>query len=155
MSNLPEHFIDGQIHYIVCAAHGEHLRERWPKGWAPFFLTLCRSVLMDQAFGDAWGELLPVDIKEATQAQHYEAMNQLIATKPMCYWASRELIRKAYYEARIGRLIKCGVCRKSGLGGPYLVTTPRGVQKIKLCFECALDAGERMHQQYPDGNPPW
>jgi hypothetical protein len=154
MGELPEHFIDLQVHRVTCNAHGEHFRDKFPKGWPIFMLYIARPVLNNQRFTDEWTKLLPVPFEQATQEMHYDAINELLDIKPLCYWVTREQIRKAYYESRIGRIIKCVVCKRSGLGGPYSITTPEGVKKAKLCFECALDTGERLHKAYPE-RPPW
>lgn len=147
MSERP--FIEMRPQTICCPAHGEHLRDQWPKGYATVGLTLFTAALENEKL------IHEVDPSWDGQDGHghldEDALNRIFALRPMCYWVDRATIRRALMNSEIGQLVKCEVCKRTGLGGPYQASYPQGIVTLTLCFECGLDAGERLHEAYPNG----
>lgn len=134
---------------LFCPAHGEHFRPHWPKGIAVATMVLFTAALENEAL------IREVDPSWDGEDQHAHLdenrLNEITIKRPFCYWVSREKLRETYMEAEIGELGRCRRCGRSGMGGPYQVSLPLGVQEWWLCFECALDAGEQSHQAHPRG----
>ena len=135
---------------VTCPGHGEHLRAEWPKGFAKFAMTLVQAALGSDAFIRAvdpgWtGERGTANF-DAAKA------NAVLARRPCCYFVDRATVRRALHESGLGRIGLCRVCGRTGLGGPYSVDViGRRVEHPHVCFECALDTGERIHLAHPDG----
>lgn len=134
---------------VCCPAHGEHLRAHFPAGFVIVAMTLIQDTLTSDDFIRAVDPTW--DGQDGTAQMDIGRVNEILATKPMCYWVPRDAIRKALMDSEIGQIGRCDTCHRSGLGGPYDVSLPVGTQTLWLCFECALDAGEKLHRAHPDG----
>lgn len=135
----------------MCPGHGEHLHERWPSGFAHAGMTILESALIDKRLEDAV-RTLGGGTKDGKLNVEY--INLVTNKRPLCYFVDREVIRDALAGSGIGTIAICHVCGRSGMGGPYRVAAAMGSGQAKLphvCFECALDTGERMHRAYPNG----
>jgi hypothetical protein len=133
---------------VCCPAHGEHLRAAWPAGFATVSMTLFQAALeadeLKRLIDPGWDGEGKVNMDEAR-------LNAVLAERPLCYFVGRETILKALRASGIGKYGRCDVCGVPRLGGPYSVTQPTGREEWTLCFECALDGGERLHAEHPDG----
>lgn len=130
---------------VACPGHGEHLRANWPSGFAVFSLTILHALLANEDFMRecGWREGRSADVAK---------INGVLAKRPACYFVGRAEIRKALMECGIGRIGLCLVCGRSGLGGRYSVLELGAkVEREHVCFECALDTGERIHAAHPAG----
>lgn len=134
---------------VCCPAHGEHLRANWPTGFAVVSLELFTAAIatdeLARAVDPSW------DDSTTRPHMNEDALNQVLATRPLCYWVPREAIRRAFMESELGRLGKCKICKRRGLGGAYSLSWPEGIEQSWVCFSCMLDAGERLHRAHPDG----
>jgi hypothetical protein len=143
-------FVEISASRLFCPAHGEHFRPHWPKGIAVATMVMFQAALVNddliRAVDPSW------DGSDKSAHLDEDRLNEITARRPFCYWVSREKIREVYMESEIGQLGRCTQCGRSGMGGPYMVSLPVGTQEWWLCFECALDAGERLHTSHPDGN---
>lgn len=135
--------IDARIETLVCPSHGEVFREQWPKGWPSFALNLMRAVLQGDPIAEACGGTEPgtADVGR---------INEVLAARPACYFATEAELRHAYGESGIGVIALCAGCRKFGLGGA--VRQPDNSRVPHLCFECILANGKLFHGRHPRGN---
>lgn len=149
MSSLPDGpMIELNPKRICCPAHGEHLRAQWPKGAAIVMVMLARAALGSDELADACRR--PGD--EADAKMPVERINEVLETRPLCYFVDRATIRQALLDAEILRIIRCQSCGRTGMGGPYTISLPTGSREVAICVECALSNGEQTHRLHPDGN---
>lgn len=133
---------------VCCPAHGEHLRAKFPTGFAGLVMTLLPAALAS----DELVRAIDPEGVEGERAKMDEAkLNEVLAKRPLCYFVDRETLYKALVASGVGEHVRCDVCGIPRLGGPYSVTQPTGREEWTLCFECALDGGERLHAEHPDG----
>jgi hypothetical protein len=136
---------------LFCASHGEHLRAQWPKGAAIVMPRLVRAVLesdaLIRAVDPAWNGT------DGTAEFSPEKVNEITSRRPFCYFVDRNTIRQVLIAAGVLKKVRCEVCKKRRLGGPYQITYLSGYKTHTVCLECALDAGEREHEARPDGFP--
>jgi hypothetical protein len=135
---------------LLCPAHGEHLREQWPKGIAVLGMQLVQAALagdpLVRAIDPSWDGTGHAKFDTA-------AMNAITARRPLCYFVDRETLRAALLATGVltyGRCDICGVPRESG---PYQMRMPPDDHVVTrtVCVECALNGGERLHAAHPDG----
>lgn len=138
--------IDVRPSTVACPAHGEHLRANWPSGFAVFSMTIVQALFeTSDAFLRELG-WRPGHLGDLGK------VNTVLARRPACYFVGRELLRQALMDSGIGRLGLCLLCGRSGMGGPYTVNNMGHHQELDhVCFECALDAGDRLHAAHPNG----
>lgn len=136
---------------LMCPGHGEHLAEHWPRGFAMAGMTILQAVLDDERLHEA---IRTMGGKNKDGKLDVNYINLITEKRPFCYFVDREVIRQALAGSGIGTIAICYICGRSGMGGPYRVAAGMGSGWQKLphaCFECALDAGERMHRAHPSG----
>lgn len=148
--------LDVQIRTVTCPGHGEHLRAGWPTGFVPFSLAIVKATLAAPAFLEAYRESGPWfgSPPAAGEPMDFDVTvaNAILATRPCCYFLTREDLRAAYDAAGIAKIGTCCGCGRSGLGAPYTARHGhRSVAHPHVCFECALDVGEELHRRYPAG----
>jgi hypothetical protein len=136
---------------VFCPGHGELLRKHWPSGFlrvAMYILQSENGIFVSDDFVKACGG-------DTDFTADVSKINAVLAVRPMCYFLSRDTIRQAYMEsADIFTVGVCVICKRSGIGGPYQITQPTGIEELDhVCLECALDVGERIHRAKPKGNP--
>lgn len=126
---------------VACPAHGEHLRAKWPRGFAAYSMTIVRAFLESpQLQAKLNGQWDP------------QVVNTLLTRKPMCYWVERDVIRRALMETGLGKFRRCELCRQVSIGGPYTAVIGARTTELKhVCFECALRNGDRLHAEHPEG----
>lgn len=137
---------------LMCPGHGEHLAEQWPKGFAFVSMTILEAALSSDDLHEVIRRMGGVNDKGLANPEY---INLITQRRPFCYFVTRDVIRNALGGADIGRIGLCQICGRSGIGGPYRVAdlVGNGFQKLPhVCFECALDTGERMHTAYPTGH---
>lgn len=130
---------------VSCPGHGEHLRASWPNGFAAFMMTIVEAMFASEEFMRecGWGPGKTADVGR---------INEILAQRPACYFVGRDILRKALMESGIGTIGLCLLCGLSGVGGPYSVDqVGQTVELNHVCFECALNAGERIHRAHPNG----
>lgn len=138
---------------ITCACHGEHLRAQWPKGFAAVGLSLTQAALESESLHKTVRGLM--SRRERKGKLDVRLINKVTATRPLCYFVDRDVIRQAFIDADILVKQRCDICGVVRLAGPYDMTHPiRGRVTDIVCIECALDAGEREHKFFPKGAPP-
>jgi hypothetical protein len=136
---------------LVCASHGEHLRDQWPSGFMTVGISLFQAAVASPRLTR---EARRVAKRPIGKLQH-RVLNQVFAKKPMCYFCTREEIRQAFIDADLLTKQRCDVCGHIDLAGPYTMQMPGGELKTEIvCIECMLDGGEREHAAYPKGPPP-
>lgn len=136
----------------MCPGHGEHFAENWPAGFIPAGLTVVRAALGDKRLEDAIRTMGGARTSDGKLSVEY--INLITERRPLCYFVDREILRDALAGSGIGVIGLCRICGRSGMGGPYRVAAAMGSGQQKLqhvCFECALDTGERMHRAHPTG----
>lgn len=136
---------------LMCPGHGEHLAENWPTGFAMASMTILRAVLDDERLHAA---IRTIGGKNKDGKLNINYINLITEKRPFCYFVDRDVIRQALTSSGIGTIAICHICGRSGMGGPYRVAAAMGKGSAKLphvCFECALDTGERMHRAHPNG----
>lgn len=135
---------------VSCPAHGEHLRENWPSGFAAFSITIVQGVLETPNTNGLFREL---GVEGQTQPKlDTRKLNEITERKPFCYFAGRELIQKALLEMGTLKIGFCENCGRSNIGGPYTVNIMgRDSRYEHFCVTCALDAGENLHRAHPNG----
>lgn len=134
---------------VFCPGHGEHFRAEFPKGFPITAIKMFQAATAGEGPSSLWAIVKQVTGEEKPGV---DGINVVTETRPLCYFVDRDTLGRLLRDSEIGRLGRCAVCSRSGLGGPYQVSVPQGIQQTWLCFECALDSGERIHRAHPDGH---
>lgn len=143
MSDEPQILIKPSA--VACPGHGEHLRAQWPSGFLMYSMTIINQMFKNE-------ELIRECGGNADNKADVNKINEVLAVRPACYFVDRDTIRQALMESAIGAIGICQICSRSSIGGPYTLND-MGIHKElpHVCFECALDTGERIHQAHPKG----
>lgn len=135
---------------VACPAHGEHLRANWPSGFAMFSMTILKAAFTDGANDFAF--LRAAGWRDDGPTPSVDAMNAVLARRPLCYFVPREIVQKALLEMGTLSIGLCQNCGRSNIGGPYTIDN-MGREHVfeHFCVNCALDAGDRLHRAHPKG----
>lgn len=136
---------------VACVTHREHLRRRWPEGFPAFLKALLDSALANP---DLIREVDPSwDGSDGTAEMNTDRLNEILASRPLCYFASREAIARGLRESGAIATGVCEVCSQVKPSGRYSTMEDDAVVERRVCVDCVLDAGEELHATYPDGPP--
>lgn len=134
---LPPDAIEMTIRRVVCEAHGEPFRAKWPAGYPIAMVRLWECVMNDEGraavlWRDARSRLgLPEDAPIPAKAGIEAALD----VRALCCRVPIPFMEKVLHEANIGTRERCQVCRKKGMGTPF--RTMFG-DLDHVCFSCAL-----------------
>lgn len=124
----PRPVINMPFKSVLCARHGEPLREKWPQGYVPFAIEALRDVAAQP------------EIAEACEGRH-EALAALLAEKPLCCRLTPERLVQVYIAAGFGKRGVCWICRSLAVGAAF-----RHYNRFKrlnrighVCFTCIVN----------------
>lgn len=140
---------------VCCPAHGEHFRANWPTGFLVFGVKAFQKATENPKM---WETCRQVGGLSSIEQIPPETINLVTKTKPLCYFLERADILVMLAEA--GTLKKgvwlqhqrCDICGIPRLAGAYSINNDGKIQTNTVCIECACDAGDRMHEAFPNGN---
>lgn len=143
--------VDIRPQTVACPAHGEHLRANWPSGFAAFSMTIIHAALAEGANDFALVRAAGWE-REGDPFPPTEAINAVLAKRPLCYFVPREVIQTALLEMGTLRIGLCHGCGQSNIGGIYTINVMgRTTEMPHYCVTCALNAGEALHRARPNG----
>lgn len=135
---------------LFCPSHGEHLRAASVAGRTILGIKLFQAATCNPELWKACGYV------EGGPDIHPSKINDVTDTKPLCYFVDDDQMRVLFADAEILTVQRCDQCGVPRLAGPYSMTMDDGeVKTVILCLECALAAGRRCHEAYPEGSDAW
>lgn len=136
-----------EFRHLLCAIHGELLRDQWPTGYAAIVIALAHEFLHDPRTWRACG-WSPDD--RTRLADNERLQGALDDAAPLCC-RYPSAWRRGFEEGGAGRRGYCRGCGHFRLGAPYQMRDPRSgeVQRYPhFCVEC-VSAGARRANQIP------
>lgn len=111
---------------VLCAQHGEPLRQSWPDGFLALAETLFESLTGTDGF----------DLIGGNTRLIHESLDR----SPICERIDKLTLLRAYQAAGFGIIDTCSLCGDSAMGTSYLTqVSPTTTNRYPhLCFRCVV-----------------